>query len=237
MRQECHEVSSFDGGFVVGVLCSPDSIDGYVTYYLFDTAENMNASYESNAAFFGSDATGETCATEASEGGYTIDGTPSGRLMCNEYDTGYIAYWTHDDTNIESSIVLHTGTFADLWAAWQVAGPDPVAGQPTPAPQLTPVPATWATNATPFRGLIGQRFEFVCPPGGAAQTIWGTDIYTDDSAVCTAGVHVGVIDLVTAGTVTIEMRPGESSYAGSTRNDVISLNYGTWNSSYVVVTP
>ena len=27
--------------------------EGYITYYLFDTAENLGASYKSNAAFFG----------------------------------------------------------------------------------------------------------------------------------------------------------------------------------------
>jgi hypothetical protein len=237
MRQECHEVTSFDGGFIVGVLCSPESVEGYLTYYQFDSVENMNASYQSNVNFFGSDATGTTCQTEASENGYTIGGAPAGRLMCNEYDTGYIAYWTHDDLAIESAIVLDAGSFGDLWDVWQIAGPDPVAGAPTPAPQVTPVTATWSSNARDFRGLIGQQVEFVCPPGGSPATLWGTDIYTDDSSVCTAAAHVGVIDLATGGTVTIEMRPGEAQYTGSTRNGVTSLSYPSWDSSFVVVTP
>jgi hypothetical protein len=35
--------------------------------------------------------------------------------------------------------------------------------------------------------------------------------------------------------VTIEIRAGASSYAGSSRNGIDSLDYGPWKSSYVFV--
>ena len=241
-RQNCHQVTSFDGGFVVGVQCLPDVVDGYVTYYLFDTVENLDASYQGNVDFFGEEATGATCQTEASEGEYTIGATPAGRVMCAPYDPGnpdgslgLIMFWTHDEYLIESSIVQYSDSYADLYAAWQIAGPNPpeAAALPTIGPTQAP---TWSTTATAFRGRIGDRINVACPPGGSAGSVWGTDTYTDDSSVCTAAVHAGLITLAAGGTVTIEMRPGESSYESSTRNGISSSSWGTWSSSFVFVT-
>jgi hypothetical protein len=50
-------------------------------------------------------------------------------------------------------------------------------------------------------------------------------------------VHVGLIDTLTGGTVMLEMRGGETSYVGTTRNGITSLDYPSWTSSYVFVTP
>ena len=86
-----------------------------------------------------------------------------------------------------------------------------------------------------MRGMNGQQFEFECPPGGEYDTIWGTDVYTDDSSVCTAAVHAGVITLEDPGTVTIEIRPGEDSYEESERNGVTSQPYPAWGGSFVVI--
>ena len=231
MSIDCHEVTSFDGGFIVGVSCVPRPGEGYITYYLFDTVENLNASYEANAAFFGSDADGTSCQVEASEGPYTIDDTPAGSLMCNEYETGLIAYWTHDALLIEASIVLFEGTYDELYSIWQIAGPNPAE-----SPAATPVAAAWSTNAAGFRGQLDQEFVFQCPSGGQAGTVWGTDIYTDDSSVCTAAVHAGLIDLASGGDVTIVMLPGRDSYAPSTRNGITSVSWGSWGSSFSFVT-
>ena len=41
----------------------------------------------------------------------------------------------------------------------------------------------------------------------------------------------------TGGNVTIEIRPGQSSYTGSTRNGVTTDSYGPWDGSYEVVEP
>jgi hypothetical protein len=73
---------------------------------------------------------------------------------------------------------------------------------------------------------------FVCPPGGQAYTVWGTDIYTDDSSVCTAAVHTGLINFEEGGEVVVEIRGGESSYLGTTANGVTTLSYGPWRRSF-----
>ena len=93
----------------------------------------------------------------------------------------------------------------------------------------------WSSTATTYRGQHGQRVSYACPAGGTATSVWGTDIYTDDSSVCTAAVHVGLITPASGGTVVIEIRPGQASYQGSERNGITSRNWGSWSGSFVVV--
>ena len=87
----------------------------------------------------------------------------------------------------------------------------------------------WDATAASLRGRNGQRFVFGCPAGGSPHRIWGTDLYTDDSSVCTAGVHTGTITLARGGSLTIEIRAGVAAYTGSTRNGITSSSYGAWS--------
>lgn len=101
------------------------------------------------------------------------------------------------------------------------------------APTLTASSAEWAAKATPHRGQNGQRFRYHCSPGGPLYSIWGTDVFIDNSSVCTAAVYSGLIVLNTGGTVVIEIRPGQDSYYGLVRNGVRSKSYGSWEGSFV----
>jgi hypothetical protein len=98
------------------------------------------------------------------------------------------------------------------------------------------VQGDWKTQASQLRGKNGQRFTFVFPAGGTLGSVWGTDLYTDDSSVATAAVHAGLITADKGGKVTIEIRPGAASYAGSTRHGVTSSGYGSFGGSFVFVT-
>jgi len=94
----------------------------------------------------------------------------------------------------------------------------------------------WNTQANPQRGKDGQRFTYVFPGGGKVSSrLWGTDLYTDDSSIATAAVHAGLITAERGGTVTIEIRPGASSYRGTTRHGVTSKDYGSYGGSFVFV--
>ena len=126
-----------------------------------------------------------------------------------------------------------------------IAQPD-VISQPYQPPVVTQPPATttvpaqtagWNTTAVDKRGKNGQRFTYTCSPNGAPATVWGTNVYTDDSSICTAAVSAGLITFQAGGSVTIEIRQGQSSYTGSTRNGVTSKGYGSWNGSFVFVGP
>lgn len=79
----------------------------------------------------------------------------------------------------------------------------------------------------------GTRLQYACPAGGSTTaTVWGTDIYTDDSSICVAAVHAGKITTLDGGTVTVQVELGRGSYAGSTRNGVSSLSFGSFARSF-----
>jgi hypothetical protein len=93
----------------------------------------------------------------------------------------------------------------------------------------------WRRTVVNRRGMDGEQFEYDCPAGGEPFNVWGTDLYTDDSSVCTAAVHAGAITLEEGGAIVIEIRPGEDEYEGSERNGIESLPYDAWGGSFVVV--
>lgn len=79
------------------------------------------------------------------------------------------------------------------------------------------------------------RFAVRCPPQHeAGGSVWGVDIYTDDSSVCQAAVHAGRITEAAGGDVIIEVRGGMPFYRGGVRNGVITEAFGPWRCSYVV---
>lgn len=97
-------------------------------------------------------------------------------------------------------------------------------------------PTTWEAKATSLSGKNGETFTMSCSPGGTARSVWGSDIYTADSSICTAGVHSGLITYQEGGAVTIEMRPGRSIYGCSERNGVMTSPYGSYQQSFVFKT-
>jgi hypothetical protein len=102
----------------------------------------------------------------------------------------------------------------------------------TGAPDEEAPDVSWDLNAAQYRGEDGKRIAFLCPPDGEVGSVWGTDTYTDDSSVCSAGVHAGIINPIEGGRVVIEIAPGEESYAGTEANGVTSEDYGSWDGSF-----
>jgi hypothetical protein len=95
----------------------------------------------------------------------------------------------------------------------------------------TPQKLAWSATAERYRGRPGDVLEFLCPADGLVATIYGTDVYSDESSICTAAVHAGVITREQGGLVFVEIRPGQSSYVGSTRNGISSNNWGSQRGS------
>ena len=50
----------------------------------------------------------------------------------------------------------------------------------------------WALTASELRDGDEENSRFTCPPQGSGSHVWGTSVYTDDSSVCTAAVHMGL---------------------------------------------
>ena len=114
-------------------------------------------------------------------------------------------------------------------------GPSSPSVPPSSAGRGTPT--TWEVNATLLNGKDRQTLTLACSPGGTARPVWGSDIYTADSSICTAGVHSGLITYQQGGTVTIELRPGRAIYGCSERNGVTTSPYGSYQHSFVFKTP
>jgi hypothetical protein len=110
-------------------------------------------------------------------------------------------------------------------------------GPSSPSSAGAGTPTTWEASATSLNGKDGETLTLACSPGGTAHSVWGSDIYTSDSSICTAAVHSGLITFQQGGTVTIELRPGRTIYGCSERNGVTTSDYGSYQHSFVFKTP
>ncbi|MCY1044540.1 LCCL domain-containing protein [Corallococcus sp. bb12-1] len=114
------------------------------------------------------------------------------------------------------------GITTSSYGAW--AGSFSISGQ-------TPAPSSCSSYSfTSYRGQNGTQVRCGCPAVSTG-SVWGTDLYTDDSNVCVAAVHAGVIP-ATGGTVRVTIQPGQSSYTGTTRNGITTSSYGAWSGSF-----
>jgi hypothetical protein len=99
-------------------------------------------------------------------------------------------------------------------------------GAPAPAPGPQPCPTRLSINRA-----LPTPFSCRCDAASAQHgTVWGSDVYTDDSNLCLAAVHFGVIS-TSGGTVTVTREAGRQLYTGSLRNGVQSSDYGAYSDS------
>ncbi len=92
-----------------------------------------------------------------------------------------------------------------------------------------------STTAQTLELGFGQTMTLICPPlCGTIGTVWGTDIYSDDSAVCQAAIHAGAITSADGGTFLLRIHDGQQSYTGSMRNGVTTSDWGAWQRSFSV---
>jgi hypothetical protein len=84
-----------------------------------------------------------------------------------------------------------------------------------------------------YRNRVGQTFYFQVT-GAVAGTIWGTGIYTDDSALATTAIHAGVLRAGQTAFVKVTIVAGQATYIGSTQNNITSHPYQAWQGSYRV---
>lgn len=103
------------------------------------------------------------------------------------------------------------------------------------APATAPPVATGNTCPTRFKDVPGlsatTTITCTCNAGASAGPLWGTDTYTQDSAICKAAVHAGVIP-PSGGTVTAKAAAGCKTYSATTRNGVSSSKWGSYDASF-----
>ncbi len=96
--------------------------------------------------------------------------------------------------------------------------------------EVLPDPVT----LTGYRGKNGQSYYFEVTGNSNGGTVWGSDVYTDDSSLARAAVHAGILKNGEKGVVKVTILPGQIAYIGSTRNGIETSPYGAWEGSYVV---
>lgn len=114
------------------------------------------------------------------------------------------------------------------------ASESPVAtGADAPNDVKHPQPAECKLKARDVPGKEGATRFMLCPAGCAKNggSVWGTDIYTDDSAVCPAAIHAGAIPEA-GGKVLVTFTPGGVLYVGTPRNGITTSDWGKWGRSF-----
>ena len=100
------------------------------------------------------------------------------------------------------------------------------------AAALVPASAQQPVTACPER-LVGTP-SLVCSctaEATQAGSVWGSDLYTDDSAICRAALHAGMIE-ASGGTVWVFERPGSQTYPAVDPQRVTSITWtGGWRRS------
>lgn len=98
-------------------------------------------------------------------------------------------------------------------------------------PENPGTPATIVPNLATYRDKVGETFSFTIT-GDTEGSVWGTDVYTDDSNLAVAAVHAGIVNEGESKLVAIQMLPGLFAYQGGTRNGVTTSSYAEWDGSF-----
>jgi hypothetical protein len=82
-----------------------------------------------------------------------------------------------------------------------------------------------------FRDRVGDTLSFSIR-GRDDQPVWGTMIYTDDSALETAAVHAGILLPGQRGIVKVRVLSGQDHYDGTKQHDIESTPFGRHPGSF-----
>lgn len=143
------------------------------------------------------------------------DGSTNPRLRLGRASVGQYDIWVGTYGSSTCSATLVAETFG--------GGVTP----PPPPGNVLPDPG----NVMGYRNQVGQTLVFQVT-GAAVGSVWGSEIYTDDSSVARAAVHAGLLQVGQSGVVRVTILPGQQSYQGSMRNGVQTTDYGAWSGSF-----
>jgi hypothetical protein len=80
---------------------------------------------------------------------------------------------------------------------------------------------------------VGKTFTFTVT-GAVGGSVWGTGIYTLDSTLASAAVHMGVLKVGETGKVTVTILGPTRGFIGSTQNGVTTSNYDSYPGAYQI---
>lgn len=91
-------------------------------------------------------------------------------------------------------------------------------------------------NLVSYEGQQGKVFHFNVV-GAAQGSLWGTEVYTTDSTLAAAAVHMGIVKPGQTGVVKVQIMPSPPNFVGTSQNGITSSGYGTYRASYKVSKP
>ena len=86
-------------------------------------------------------------------------------------------------------------------------------------------------NMLELGDTIGATYYFRVR-GATEGSLWGTDIYTGDSALGVAAVHAGLVKAGDSAIVKVTLVAPLAQYPGSLRHGVTSHDFGRYGSAY-----
>ena len=86
------------------------------------------------------------------------------------------------------------------------------------------------------RSPDAKRFT-VLVRGDAGGYAYGTDLYSTDSELSAAAVHLGILQPLELSFIDIEILPGQEKYTGSTRHGLTTRDNGPWHSTFRLSRP
>ena len=89
-------------------------------------------------------------------------------------------------------------------------------------------------NMTSYNSKTNEIYGVLVTASNSG-SLWGTEIYTSDSTVAKAVIHMGLAQAGETVLVKIQILPGQSSYVGTTQNGITSSSYGSYSASYKVL--
>ncbi|MEX2174654.1 MAG: LCCL domain-containing protein [Pirellulaceae bacterium] len=90
-------------------------------------------------------------------------------------------------------------------------------------------------NLKAYESQPGKVLAFTVSGVAVGGNVWGTDVYTTDSLLAIAAVHAGVVKVGETGVVRVKMQASPASFAGSTRNNITTSNYGRYSGAYEIL--
>lgn len=85
---------------------------------------------------------------------------------------------------------------------------------------------------------IGNNYTFDCQPAEddlIHPPIWGTNIYTLNSGICSTAVHAGLITQKQGGKITVKILEGQEFYTGSDNHNIVSQDHRSTDMSFTFI--
>lgn len=108
------------------------------------------------------------------------------------------------------------------------------AGETVDGPRTDTIYLMCKDNGEKLLGSPGTTYHVSCPAMCGSGRLYGTDLYADDSSICKAGLHAGLINSA-GGFFEVTLEEGSEGYVGSERNGIQSSDWDKpWDRSYTL---